>query len=135
MTSHRFLQTSAAALLIAAAANSAIGQTPTQRLKRPILEERIEPSGSAVLPEVVVKADQTSYRAETATTASRGIAEPILDTPRSIQVVTPQIIQDRKITDPQEAVQNVSGVQRAAARSGGGETYIVRGFRQQSLFK
>jgi iron complex outermembrane receptor protein len=133
MTSPCILQKSAAVLLLTAI-TPVFGQTPTQRLQRPILEERIAPANSAVLSEVVVSADRTSYRAESATTATR-IAEPILDTPRSVQVVTPQVIQDRKINDPQEAVQNVSGVQRSGARAGSGETYIVRGFRQQSLFK
>lgn len=131
----RIFQRSSAALFLSAAISTAVGQTPAQRLNRPILEERIAPANTQTLQEVVVSGEATSYRAETATTASRGFSESILDTPRSVQVVTPQLIQDRKINDPQEAVQNFSGVQRASSRSGAGETYIVRGFRQQSLFK
>jgi iron complex outermembrane receptor protein len=103
---------------------------PSQRIRKPILEEGIE-----TLPEVVVTdTAETSYIATQATETTR-MSAPILDTPRSVQVVTQQVIKDRKIVDPQEAVQNVSGVQRGAARSGSGETYIIRGFRQQSLIK
>lgn len=61
------------------------------------------------LPEVVAD----SYRAEVATSATR-LPAPILDTPRSVGVVTRQLIEDRAIVDPREAVQNVSGVQRTA---------------------
>lgn len=136
MTKSVLVACSSGALLIANSP-SILAQTPAQRLERPILEERIAPSAPASLSEIVVTSESgtTNYRAETATTANRGIAAPILDTPRSVQVVTPQLIQDRKIVDPQEAVQNVSGVQRGGVRAGAGESYIVRGFRQQSLIK
>jgi iron complex outermembrane recepter protein len=59
----------------------------------------------------------------------------VLETPRAVQVVTEDVLRDRAILDPQEAIQNVSGVQRAGSRTGVGESYLVRGFRQQSLFK
>ena len=103
-----------------------------QSLNRPA----VEAMGTAALPEVVVTAreERTAYRAETSTSATR-LAAPILDTPRSVQVVTPQVIQDRAIIDPQEAVQNVSGVVRTGSRTGQGETYILRGYQQETLFK
>jgi len=108
-------------------------QTPAEKLKRPAVESM---GTTTALGEVVVTADadRTAYRAETSTTATR-LPAPILDTPRSVQVVTERVIKDRAILDPQEAVQNVSGVQRGGSRSGFGETYFVRGFRQQGLFK
>jgi iron complex outermembrane recepter protein len=74
-----------------------------------------------------------SYNAEDATTATR-LPAAVIDTDRSVQVVTPQLIEDRDITDPQEAAQNVSGVQRGASRTGVGEVFFIRGFQQSGLF-
>lgn len=122
-------------IFVTAAASVLAQETPSQRIRKPILEERIAPAETATLPEVVVTdTAETNYTTTEAVSTTR-LAEPILDTPRSIQVITQQVIRDRKIVDPQEAVQNVSGVQRGGARSGSGETYIIRGFRQQSLIK
>ncbi len=104
-----------------------------ERLRRPILEERITPA--TTLSEVVVTAEtESTYRAEAATSATR-LAAPILDTPRSVSVVTRQLIQDRQIVDPQEAVQNVAGVQRAGGRTGAEANYLIRGFQQQAQIK
>jgi iron complex outermembrane receptor protein len=109
--------------------------SPAQRLRGSILDERIAPGTGTTLPETVVTAKMArSYRAETATSATR-LAEPILDTARSVQVVTRQLIEDRKINDPQEAAQNVSGVQRGASFTGPGENFVIRGFVQQDVIK
>jgi iron complex outermembrane receptor protein len=75
-----------------------------------------------------------SYKAEEASAATR-LPAPVLDTDRSVQVVTPQLIEDRAILDPQEAAQNVSGVQRGGSRTGTGEVFFIRGFQQSGLFK
>lgn len=86
-------------------------------------------------PQIVITGQALpSYSAEDATTATR-LPEPVLDTDRSVQVVTPQVIQDRNIIDPQEAAQDVSGVQRGGSRTGIGEVFFVRGFQQTGLFK
>lgn len=45
------------------------------------------------------------------------------------------MIEDRAILDPQEGIRNVSGVQRGGTHTGSGESYVVRGFAQSSLFK
>lgn len=106
-------------------------QTPAERLNSPAANNL----GAAQLPETVVTAtNERDYQATVATSATR-IEAPILDTPRSVQVVTSEVMRDRAILDPQEAVQNVSGVQRGGSRTGDGETYVVRGFRQGSLIK
>ncbi len=88
-----------------------------------------------VLPEITVTGER-EYPSETgvASTATR-LPESILDTPRSVNVVPESVIEDRAILDPQEAIQNVSGVQRGATRTGVGESYLIRGFAQQALFK
>src|SRR5687767_4769574 len=85
MTPSRILQTSIAVVL---ASPALFAQTPAQRLQRPLSEERAVPTLSAVVV-TSERSERTDYNAETATTASRGIAAPILDTPRSVQVVTP----------------------------------------------
>jgi iron complex outermembrane receptor protein len=68
------------------------------------------------------------------TSATRTL-EPILDIPRSVQVVPRQLIEDRAIDDPQEAIQNVSAVMRGGSIFGEGEAFAIRGFRQQDIFK
>jgi len=124
-------------LATATAASVAFGQSTASSAER-ISADIIADSAPVVttLPEIVVNGGEMehSYTTDVATSATR-LPEPILDTPRSVEVVTPQVIKDRKITDPQEAVQNVSGVQRGGSRTGAGETYIIRGFQQQSLIK
>lgn len=87
------------------------------------------------LPEVVVTADGDSgVKAEEPASVTR-LQEPVLDAPRSIQIVTQKVIEDRAIVRPEEAVQNVSGVQRSAYNTGTGEAYLVRGYLQQNFIK
>jgi len=73
---------------------------------------------TVVLPEITVTGER-EYPGETgvASTATR-LPESILDTPRSVNVVPESVIADRAILDPQEAIQDVSGVQRGATRTG-----------------
>lgn len=105
--------------------------SPRQQLSRSAADSL----GSGMLSEVVVTArEDRSYFAPTAPTSTR-LAEPILDTPRSVQVVTRQIIEDRAINDPQEAVQSFGGAVRSASFTGTGENFLVRGFQQQDLLK
>jgi iron complex outermembrane receptor protein len=61
--------------------------------------------------------------------------ESILDIPRNVQVVPRQLIDDRAIDDPQEAIQNVSAVMRGGSALGEGEAFTIRGFHQQDIFK
>src|SRR5258708_34238502 len=68
------------------------------------------------------------------TSATRTL-EPILDIPRNVQVVPRQLIDDRAIDDPQEAIQNVSAGMREGSLIGEGEAFTIRGFQQQDIFK
>jgi len=87
------------------------------------------------LPEVFITADkEKGYKADVPASVTR-MPEAILDSARSVQVVTPQVMQDRAIVNPQDAIQTVSGVQRSSYNASGGETYLVRGFRQQNFLK
>ncbi|HEY5035970.1 MAG TPA: TonB-dependent receptor [Chthoniobacterales bacterium] len=93
-----------------------------------------EANETAVAPLVITGQALPAYNAEEATSATR-LPVPILDSDRSVQVITQQLLQDRDIIDPQDAVQDVSGVERGGSRTGIGETYFIRGFEQGSLFK
>ena len=90
-------------------------------------------TGFIVLDPITVEGD-AGYAPGVASTATR-LPASILDTPRAVNVVPESVFQDRAILDPQEAIQNVSGVQRGATRTGVGESYLIRGFAQQALFK
>ncbi|MGQ0593352.1 MAG: TonB-dependent siderophore receptor [Gammaproteobacteria bacterium] len=94
-------------------------------------------TGFIVLDPITVEGQATGdagYASGVASSATR-LPAPILDTDRSVQVVNEQLMKDRAILDPQEAIQNVSGVQRGFSRTGVGEAYTIRGFAQQALFK
>jgi outer membrane receptor for monomeric catechols len=69
------------------------------------------------------------------TQSATRILEPILDTPRNVHVVTQQLMQDRDIDDPQEALQKVSAVTGEGSTFGEGEAFNIRGFPQQDIFK
>ncbi|OYW71439.1 MAG: hypothetical protein B7Z37_27765 [Verrucomicrobia bacterium 12-59-8] len=114
--------------LLGASASAPLAQTPLKSAQN-------KPATSQTLPEVVISAKkQEGYKADAPSSATR-LGEPILDSARSVQVVTPQLLQDRAIVNPQDAIQTVSGVQRSAYNTGQGESYIVRGFRQQNFLK
>ncbi|MGH7958510.1 MAG: TonB-dependent siderophore receptor, partial [Opitutaceae bacterium] len=105
-----------------------------------LAEEKAEggtETGFIVLDPITVEGQATGdsgYASGVASTATR-LPASILDTPRAVNVVPESVFQDRAILDPQEAIQNVSGVQRGATRTGVGESYLIRGFAQQALFK
>ncbi len=72
--------------------------------------------------------EKTSYRRETATTATK-MNTPIMDTPVSIQVVPQQVILDQQATTLARAVDNVSGVRSFdASYVGGNDRFQIRGF-------
>lgn len=94
-------------------------------------------TGFIVLDPITVEAKEIGdigYASGVARTATRSPVS-ILETPRSVNVVPRSVIEDRAILDPLEAIQNVSGVQRGVSRTGVSESYLVRGFAQQALFK
>lgn len=83
------------------------------------------------VPEVIVKdvkERSTSYTAEDASSATR-IQAPIHDTPRSVEVITRQVLDDQKVIRLEDAVRNVSGVFNGAAGNGQrSEDFTIRGF-------
>jgi iron complex outermembrane receptor protein len=85
--------------------------------------------------ELVVTGEQDRYRVPTASTATK-TDTPVRDIPGSIQVIPRQILEDQKTTRIQEALENVSGVEKQGNYGGtdaGG--YRIRGFDQDGNFR
>ncbi|PWB79471.1 MAG: TonB-dependent siderophore receptor, partial [Methylocystaceae bacterium] len=64
------------------------------------------------------------------TTSSMKTGAPILDTPKSVQIVPKQVLQDNQVLNVQEAVKFVSGVQTAGNVFY--DRYLIRGFNSNS---
>jgi iron complex outermembrane recepter protein len=88
------------------------------------------------IPQVVVKEfREHDYAVDDASTATR-IPTPIQDTPRSIEVVTRQVIDDQKVIRFSEALRNVSGTFQSSTQGGQGGTFMIRGFASDlNVFK
>lgn len=76
----------------------------------------------------------TQYNRINTTTATK-TDTPIMETPVSIQTVTQQVIQDRKVTRVDKAVENVSGVYTNVGGGGLSDTFNVRGFRSYDTYR
>ena len=82
------------------------------------------------LPEVLVpgfKLAQQSYALPKASTATK-TPTPVMQTPLSIQVVSPQILKDQQAIQLIDGVKNVSGVLQGNSQGGFAEEFIIRGF-------
>ncbi|MEH2392109.1 MAG: TonB-dependent siderophore receptor [Nostoc sp.] len=78
--------------------------------------------------ELVVTGEQDGYGATDASSATR-TDTPIRDIPQSIQVIPRQVIEDRVITDPDDAVRTVSGVIPSnPSYEGALSAFSIRGF-------
>lgn len=87
------------------------------------------------LPEVLIKQiKESSYGREEATSATR-IPAPIQDVPRSISVVTRNVIEDQKAYRIDEAIRNVSGTFMSSTFGGRAGEFMIRGFRSEQIFK
>ncbi len=88
------------------------------------------------VPEVVIKeVEDRGYSVDESSTATR-IPAPIHDTPRSVEVVTRQVLDDQKVIRFSEALRNVSGVSQSSTQGGQGGTFMIRGFASElNVFK
>ncbi|WP_052494295.1 TonB-dependent receptor [Nitrosospira sp. NpAV] len=88
------------------------------------------------LRELVIKeVRQLNYTAEEASSATR-IPAPIQDIPRSIGVVTNNVIEDQKAFRIDEAIRNISGTSMTSTQGGRGGDFMIRGFRSDlNVFK
>ncbi|MBD2165572.1 TonB-dependent siderophore receptor [Calothrix membranacea FACHB-236] len=85
--------------------------------------------------ELVATGEEDRYRVPNASTATK-TDTPVRDIPGSIQVIPRQILEDQKTTRIQEALENVSGVEKQGNYGGtdaGG--YRIRGFDQDGNFR
>jgi iron complex outermembrane recepter protein len=88
------------------------------------------------VPEIVVKeVRERGYVTDEASSATR-IPVPIQDTPRSIEVVTRQVMDDQKVIRMSDALRNVSGTSQFSTQGGQGGTFMIRGFASDlNVFK
>lgn len=91
---------------------------------------------SVKVPEIVVKdVAERGYVVDESSSATR-IPVPIEETPRAVQVVTRQVLDDQKVIRFSEALRNVSGVSQATTQGGQGGTFMIRGFASDlNVFK
>jgi iron complex outermembrane receptor protein len=74
------------------------------------------------------------YNRATASTATK-TDTPIMETPMSVQVVTQQVMRDQQVVTVEEAVKNVSGVQRDWGYGSLYDSFIIRGFASSSDYR
>src|ERR1700704_1761076 len=70
---------------------------------------------------------EQGYHATTATSATR-TDTPLIDTPQSIQIVGPALLQDEQIVRIREAGNYVSGVTQTMGYADSADKYTIRGF-------
>jgi iron complex outermembrane receptor protein len=108
-------------------------QTPQTQPTPPKLQPSTEtqpeqPSAQNQEPiELVVTGEQSSYRAEQASSATK-TDTPIRDIPQSIQVIPREVLKDQGTIRVQDALQNVSGSTSAGYYQGFSEYLSLRGF-------
>lgn len=83
------------------------------------------------VPEIVVKEtrrrESQAYTVEETSSATR-MPVPVHDTPRSIEVVTQQVLEDQKVIRFSDALRNVSGVSQSNFQGGQSGQFMIRGF-------
>jgi iron complex outermembrane receptor protein len=84
--------------------------------------------------QVIVTGEQDEgYAPSDATTATR-TDTPLRDTPRTIQVIPEQVLQDQAITRVTDAIQNTSGVVQDGGFGGTADQLNIRGFFIDNVF-
>lgn len=95
-----------------------------------------------VLPTIQVIATQSQdnngpYGADSFATAkseSKKFTQPLLDTPKSVSVISKQLVEDTKITNLSDALRNVPGITLGAGEGGNpnGDRPFIRGYNTES---
>jgi iron complex outermembrane receptor protein len=100
------------------------------------VDKEAKEENAATLRELVIKeARQLNYMAEDASSATR-IPVPIKDVPRSIGVITSNVIDDQKAFRIDEAIRNISGTSMPSTQGGRAGDFMIRGFRSDlNVFK
>ncbi|NJL41539.1 MAG: TonB-dependent receptor plug domain-containing protein [Leptolyngbyaceae cyanobacterium SM1_4_3] len=84
--------------------------------------------------QVVVTGEQEEGYAPTDATSATRTDTPLRDTPRTIQVIPEQVLEDQAITRVTDAVQNVSGVVQDGGFGRTSDQLNIRGFFTDSVF-
>ena len=107
--------------------------TPTEPIRQSSEAQQSKP---IKVPEIVVKdVREREYTADETTGAMR-IPVPVQDLPRSVEVVTRQLMDDQKVIRLQDALRNVSGVSMPITQGGRAGDFMIRGFRSDlNVFK
>lgn len=88
------------------------------------------------LPEIVVKAQRAMvepYKVEKS--ASTKMTQPLLDTPKTVQVINKEVIREQGAASLMEALRNTPGITMQLGENGStsaGDTFQMRGFSTQS---
>ena len=85
------------------------------------------------LPTVSVTGSAEGYKADTS--ASPKLTQPLLDTPKSVQVITKDLMQAQGATTLTEALRNTPGITLQLGENGStaaGDTFQMRGFSTQT---
>ncbi|MBD2183503.1 TonB-dependent siderophore receptor [Aerosakkonema funiforme] len=83
---------------------------------------------------VIAEADETGYRAPSATAGTR-TDTPLRDVPQAVQVVPQQVLEDRQVTRVEEAVRSTSGVNPTSSSISTFETFNIRGFESTNILR
>ncbi|QSA95767.1 TonB-dependent receptor [Methylococcus sp. EFPC2] len=105
--------------------------------------QRINQSDPTALPKVKVTGkaayDATDpynpeYHQPNASTATK-TDTPIMETPFSVKVVPQQVLKDQQIVRLDNALQNVAGVQAQPTNGQTSDSFIIRGFQNDTLYR
>ncbi|MFA5985031.1 MAG: TonB-dependent receptor [Methylococcaceae bacterium] len=90
----------------------------------------------SVIGETVSNPDDPYNKSYTVTNSSTATKTdtPLIETPVSVQIVPRSVLDDQKATRVKDALENVSGV-RAQPTLGGGNGFIIRGFRNNRVYR
>ncbi|HWU99348.1 MAG TPA: TonB-dependent siderophore receptor [Oxalicibacterium sp.] len=83
-------------------------------------------SAEATLPAVTVQAEQPTYNATTATSATK-INAPLRDIPQTVNVITQELMRDKGVRSMEDAVKSVPGVSLVHG-DGQRDQVFIRGF-------
>ena len=137
---HRFTDAATITLVPESIAPSALAPPQAQSQVAP--SDSIHEAGEAQqskpikVPEIVVKeVRERGYATDEASSATR-MPVPIQETPRSVEVVTRQVMEDQKLIRMSDALLNVSGTSQFSTQGGQGGSVMIRGFASDlNVFK
>ena len=129
----RVTQVDAANIRVTVAGKTAL-PTSEVTLRTGALAYSLNPETDAPDEELVVTGEgQRGYYVPDATTGTR-TDTPLRDTPRTIQVVPKQVLQDQAVIRVTDALRNVSGVVQDDGFGGTIDQLNIRGFSTDSVF-